>query len=186
MGQRNNSRSAKVQFRVLGESQKSRFSREFLIAPFAISPRRFKLTFENHEFLGGNCRFLFSQTKSVELEVKIWTFRARFARENRHFVPLNFSVIAPRRFWAIFASPFRSAIAAPNVFATRTLSMYKYADRGIWNRLSRVWVGNSFIRFTSKIFSLSHWERAGVRVPCSVFAPPDSVSIYLYTLQIRS
>jgi hypothetical protein len=112
------SRRTKAQIGTFGEVQKSRFSRMFLIAPAAISPRVFKIISAKCEFPEGNCKFLFSQNESVELEVKIWTFRARFARENRHFVPLNFPALFPRRFWAILKPSFRSAIAAPNTFAS--------------------------------------------------------------------
>jgi hypothetical protein len=113
------------------ESQKVRFSRVFFIGSFAFSPRVFKFTFTKREFPERFCRFLFLQNESVEMEGKIWAFPARFARENRLFVPLNFPVISSWRFWLFFRPSFRSAIAAPKWFATRALSKCKIADRGI-------------------------------------------------------
>jgi hypothetical protein len=103
--------------RVLGEVLKSRFSRMILIAPVSNSPRACKIIFRKCDFPERFCIFLILRKKVVKLEVKIWTFGARFPRENRHFVPLNFLQLTlwPNR--AIFESSFRSAQYAPNVFA---------------------------------------------------------------------
>jgi hypothetical protein len=94
------------------------------------------------------------------MEEKIWTFRARFPRENRHFVPLNFPVIAPRRFCAIFEPPFRSTQSAPNTFANCARSRCKFAVRRVRQWLSRVGVNKIFMRIDSTMFSLSHWSRS--------------------------
>jgi hypothetical protein len=186
-------RRTKVQFGVLRESQKARFSRMFSFAAVSTSPCVSKFVLENHEFLGKYCGFLKSQKISVEMEGKIWTFRARFARENRVFVPLNFPVIAPRRFWAILKPSFRSAIAAPNAFVNCARTRRKFSVFSFCGGMSRVAEFKFFIKIGWEIFSLSFRsqsrrgdERAGVRVPGSHFVASDAIYVYLYTLRIRS